>query len=594
MARYSDEDYGGYSGDHGQYGLEQTKNNSINLLSSLSSVQVKDGKNYYMGMEVAPELASTMQYLTSTYPTYLSDFVREGVYDNSKELFNKLNKHFGISSNPAAGRKAGLYTSAAVTGLLIGLQPIVEIVRSANQSRKDKKQIKEVLSAVIETNKDSYKDNEVIQTIMDNTHKAMVTGFKRAAAELPTVLVNGYYANLSHKDLVKQKTNEDAFKNPAVGDAHRSQLDKDLMDEEAREHTYAQMRKDKPSDATERIIARDKAKYEDLAREQHSEESDKNFEDKHRLLHVNLAAGANIFLKSRASKGIDDEKLPTAYELIIDLQKKINNKEIDQGSNIKEQIIEIFQRNEHDRKRQPMSGGLLEQFNPIAERIAEVISNHELDAIALVSLVGDKKVVSVERHLVTIGKLEQLIDNQRAVFSNHYDDVFSDLANPKAAMKAFEENLANLKGDEKALYTSMFSEKMLKKSKLSKKEIVENWKRGHELFCDFAKSYTAELAKKTDEELKEQGLSSKQIESVKKLNELIVAGDEKGVKSAIGGDESVLSAVRTASMNEQLKTGKKPWAETVRRQDKIIEKPKSSSAAERIVTESQSQAALGL
>ena len=105
------------------------------------------------------------------------------------------------------------------------------------------------------------------------------------------------------------------------------------------------------------------------------------------------------------------------------------------------------------------------------------------------------------------------------------------------------------------------------------------------------------MAKKTDEELKKYGLSDKQINAVKNLNELILAGDDKSVKSAIGSGGDIVAAVRTAGLNEQVATGNNMlWSKKVitKKTPAVAEKPNASTATERVTASRENPATLSV
>ncbi len=601
MARYSDDNYGSYSSpEDARRSFEESQHQSIKTLADFSTVHEKDGKYTYLGMNVPPELAGTLQYVTSTFPTYITDLLGEGVYKNSKHVFEKLNDRFKVSADPLASHNAGLKATAALSAVLIGVQPITEVISSIRQRGKDRKQIKEVLSSVIEMNKGSYKNNEVIMTAMEHAHNTMITGFMRAAAEMPTVLLNGYYASESHKELAREKTNALLGDMPPESNSYKEYLRQQVKKQEEIDKAHNALKGEYgDSEAFRKVMAEDYERRKNSLSAEFDSGKSKDTDEKNKFLFVNIAGGANIFLKHMVSKGRDSDH-PSAYELILDLQQRINNGDISKGSDITGQIIEIFQQNERDRKRPPLGDVFMEKFTPIAERIGEVISKRELDAIALVNLVGEGKIVN-KRNFVEMKHLEEIIDTQRSVLSSHQktplDEFLSDFQNPKMVIQIVKSNLKALDGDSKALFASMFSDEVLKGAGVSKKELLPLRARGHDFMCEFIKSTTVELAKKTDEELKSKGLSDKQIDAIKNLNELIVSGDDKGVKSAIGSGGEIVSAVRNAGLNEQLSNGSDMfWREkiTPKKLPAAAEKPKASTTTERVAASRENPAALSV
>lgn len=578
--------------------FEETRENSIEKLASFSSVkQDEDGHYSWMGIKVPNELAGTLQYAASVLPNYVNNFLREGVYDAATSFLPKFNKQFNIKTTEAATRKFGLGAAATVAGALIAAQPISEVVHSVRQRSKDRSRIRQAISAIIETNK-GYKDNEVIKTAMEHANKTMVYGFKHAASEFPTVMLNGYYARESHRELVKDVEYKSRFSNASgsgSNDDFKGMMSEKLKQRKADKRVLKRLEKQYPNEDLNQLY---KEHLEDQKARAHSDyesrsDKPKNTDETNKLLAINLAGGANVFIKSMVAKSREaDNKNPSAYERIIDLQEKINNGNIPKGSDIRQEIAEIFQQNEVDRGRPTIGPALMEKFNPLIERIAEVISNRELDAISLVTLVGDGKIVN-KRRFVNDEKLNEIIDSQRKVFSlqekTPLDEFLADFQNPKMVMQSIKETMKSLDGDAKAVFISMLPTEAVIAAGVKKKEIPSWITRGHDYMAEFVKTQTVELAKKTPEELKAKGLSEKNIEAINNLNELINEGNEKGIKSAIAStDNSVVSAVRTAGLNSQLHGDKMYWTKVItpKKQTIIKEKPADTTMVEAIKAKS--------
>ncbi len=273
----------------------------------------------------------------------------------------------------------------------------------------------------------------------------------------------------------------------------------------------------------------------------------------------------------------------------MELQDKINSGAVSGRSDITDDIIAIFNQNEIDRGRSGIGVAMLEKLRPLAERIGEVVAHGELDPLALVNFVGEGKVIN-KRRFVKEEQLEKIIDEQRAVFGSHektpLDEFLADFQNPTMILQAVKDNLHSLEGREKAVFASLFSDDVLLASGIAKKEIAQLRKDGHDQMFEFIKSSTLELAKKDSEELKSYGLSDKQIEAVTALNELLISGNEKEVKSTVDRGGEAISAIRMARLEEQAKNGAgaKYWADKIRKkvQIPVPEKTADMSAVEKL------------
>ncbi len=559
-----------------QGNFAQAQNNAINTISNFSTVQSKGGKSYWMGMELSPEMALLMTQATSSLPAFFNDSVNGGVYRHASGLYNKIYKQATGKENLKGGHKAGIRTAAGVMGLLIGIQPTIGVVQALKNRSEARRDIRKNIESIIETN-NNYEDNEVIKTAMERTQRIMISGFKDASAQLPMVLASGWFALGNHKAMVHDKNREftgrlkraSATAVNAQEDFIAKRVSDDNKFREAAERSGI-----KESDPLFENMQREwreiKAAEHEIAEEK---KSGKFQVDAKTQNFVNMGAlVGNVFMQRAVSKDNKEEfSKPTAYNLIMNLQNAVNNGEVPEGSNITQHIIEIFQQNEIDRGRSKIGDALLNKFQPLAEMIGNEISEQRLDAIALVNLVGEGKIIN-KRRFIDEEHLENLIDIQKKVFGSHektsLDDWLADFKSPNMIMKAVKENLKNLQGDEKALFASLFSDDVLIRSGVNKKDILPLRERGYELTRNFVVNTAIELSQKEPEELVKMGLSSAQIEGINSLNQLLEEGKAKEAKALIADikNGNVTPAVRDYMLLKQAEgsDGKKLWTEAVK------------------------------
>ncbi|MEQ1790561.1 MAG: hypothetical protein ABL857_08965, partial [Rickettsiales bacterium] len=524
-----------------QGNFAQAQNDALNKVASISTVQNKDGKSYWMGVELSPEMALIATQLTSGIAPLFKDAINGGVYKHVSKAYNAIYKQATGVENKLGGHKAGLRGAGIVMGTVIGLQPIIGVVQSVKNKSAARREIRSNLENIIETNKD-YENNEVIKTVMERTNKIMVAGFKEAAAQLPMVVSSGYFAIGNHKAMVKKEN--DKFEGKIIAEKMHSNPNSTRETLDREQEQYEELRKF----AESKNIREDSPHFNHLLNKMHEtgkhahnlseqnvnehqvDEKTQNFINTGALL-------GNIFMQRAVSKENKAElNKPTAYHLIMNLQAAINNGEVSEGSNISSYIVDIFQQNEIDRGRSKIGESLLNKFQPLAETIGKEISERKLDVLALVNLVGEGKVLN-KRRFIDEEHLENLIDIQKKTFgareTTPLDDMLADYQKPDAILKAVKENLKNLKGDEKALFASLFSDDVLERSGIDKKERMPLRERGYELTRNFVINKAMELSEKSPEELTKMGLSSTQIEGINNLNELLLQGKEKAAKELI-------------------------------------------------------------
>ncbi len=587
-----------------------------NLVASTNVTVEKDDKgqshHYWMGMEVSEEMLPFFQYFASVAPQFINDFLKKGVYENSKKIAERVIEEFKINASKEAGHNAGLAGAAIVSGLLIGLQPISEIGQAVRLRNKKRTEIYRSLEDVIATNSD-YKHNEVIQTALERSNKIFSDGLSRAMAELPTVAVNAAYAYGSHKELAAEKNTEFKVKQELAGNkigSHSKEaedlikLNKELEKEKSaffRKHagddTESKKYKDAESAWAEverkrKLEAREKLKAE-AAGKTGEKAKETNLEMK--MLGINAAAVLTQSLKSKLKKEVSEaSKELTAYEQIIKLQAKFDNGDIREGTNITKQIIDIFQANEKDRGRAHIGPVLVAKFEPLAKRIAKVISDGELSPLALVNLVGDGQVMN-HRRFVSEEELEQIIDRQRSVFAGRdktsFEDMLADFKAPEQIVAVLKDNFKELKGRERAMVAALLPYDVLINMGFKPEEAKAEQRMGHDQLYEFAKKEILIIAQEPEEKLEKLELSKEQISALKEASEKIEKGEEKDIRKIIEGSKDdknniVVSTIRKVILEEQIAGQEKPknfWTA------KIAAKPPVKKPAEIIAERGDEQ-----
>lgn len=507
-------DYDDGYGRGGAYGdmrnsYEQAKANSIDTLASLGSVQENDGHYSWMGIDLGKdrEIAFLLQQATSGLPTLIGEKLSNGVYDSALRVHKSLTKQLGKSPTDKSSHKFAIIAAGVSTVLLIGLQPIMTIVKAVKDRNSDRAEVHKNLKSIIDADK-QYKDNEVVKTALEQSQKILTAGLKNAGGQLPTVLTNGIFAWGNHKIMAQDK------------------------------HAINVMGK-KQKDLPERTV---------------------NIDEKtQQFIGIGALAG-NILLQRKVFKDVDaDHNKPNAYKLIAELQGQITNGEIYKGTDITHQIVQIFQQNEVDRGRHAIGPALMDKFAPLAKQIGDAISNRELDAVSLINLVGGGKVIN-NRKFITAEQMDGLLEHEKNTFGPREKETLEELLtnydNPKKVTQAIKDNLQNLKGDERAVFAALFSDDVLLKSGVKKKELPEIRNRSNEILSEFIKTKTEEIAGKSPEELKAHNISEASLAVIKEFNELVASGDKKAIDSAIrstgeDGTNQIKKAVLNYGLNDK-------------------------------------------
>ena len=565
-----------------QMQVEQLKRDSQQKIISTLTIreEEKNGhkKYHWLWFDVPKEAVPMLTYVGSTLPTIISGWAGEALYNNSSALYERLNNKFkfvGADKVSLNAHKYGLRTAAAFSAGLIAIQPTFGVVNSFRNKSKERKEIRDNMATILAADKKAYAANEVIQTAMEKTHEHFVDGLKHVAADLPAVLMSGYFAFCDHKKLVADKTAKQEQAEIARGGASAFNIEQDKKQAQLdakRKELQAKYGEDKTAfdDAWADYRSDLNQEWHRLRTGQHTTEKPKS--ELGAEAKVAVVAGAGLLgsmIKGIISKDDDRKKRKTAYEQIMKLKEEADAGTL-KDANLTNRIIDIFQHNEVDRGRTKFGPALLEKLQPLAERMGEVVASGELDPLALVNLVGDRKVVN-KRRFISSEDLEDLLDAQRKVFSTHektpLDEFLADFQNPTMIMKAVKENLQNLRGSERAVFASLFSDDVLLHAGIKKSEIVPLRAQGHDFMYEFVKRSAFEMGKKTDEELKQEGLSVQHIENIRALNELLDQGNEKELHTMIDRGDPVVAAARNVALGQQLKgsSARKIWADAVKK-----------------------------
>jgi hypothetical protein len=583
-----------------------------NLIASTSVTEVKDENgihHFWMGFEVPEEMLPILGQLGSVAPNYISSMLKGGVYEESKKLAERFIKDFSIEASKDTSHKAGLATAAAVTGLLVGMQPISEVWQGISQRSRERDKVYKNLADVISTS--DYKNNEVIQTALDRSNKLFSNGLRRAASELPIVAMNAWYAFKDHKNLAAEKTAEEEIKKGAaleVSEMSKLAAEIKKQNEEIAKVKTKYFRDHARVDIREKNFSEDKLKTEDAQKYKKYQETEKSWKDMElqirkqeraklraeaegkigkneneaspeaKLLMLNLVAGASQALKSSSSKKSNEsQKTKCAYELIMALKKDFDNGNIREGSSITKQIVDIFQANEADRGRAHIGPALVAKFQPLAKRIGEVIASGELSPLALVNLVGNGQVMN-HRRFVSEEDLEQIINKQRSVFASHdktsLEDFLADFTKPEEIVAVLKDSLKELKGTDRAVLASLLPDDVLFNMGIKKDEVLALRRAGHEQMYGFLKKEIVNLSQETEEQLEKRGLSKEQVSAIKAAAERIEKGDEKDIRQIIEGSKDdknniVVSTVRKIELDEQISEPVKAdcyWATKIKAQ----------------------------
>ncbi|MDX2113686.1 MAG: hypothetical protein SFW63_08160 [Alphaproteobacteria bacterium] len=529
---------------------------------SLSVQQDKDGKARWLFMRMPADVAAFLQFGLNTFLPFLNDKGASFVYDKTAEVWSKN------LARPAGAHAAGLNAAKIFSAALVGIEPLDRLVSVRREYVKERREIMQQVAAITPSKTD-LKQNEVLNAAMSRVHDGAMDGLKRFAAQLPSLAGISTLAVMDYGKLKAVKSKQLAHKTPMNGGHEFSDHD-EIQSQLERLRSKLKAQGKKP-DEIERSLNRHEDEFWERLRvapeaEGQSISSDKEWK---RTTGMGLLAGVSGLLSSRVGKNSGSRE-PIALDMITSLAEEV---ESNGGSDVSaDRVIEIFQQNERDHGRPVIGRKLLPQLEPLAQQIADVISDGRLNPLALIRLVGDNKVVihgrDGSRRFAKPQQVEALIDEQLKTLSSRElmsaEEFFANFADPKLVEVTLKKNLSELKGLDKALFASLFPDDILERAGIKRHEREELRSKFHREMYAVVAAAVLDYAKKDPEQLKKAGLSDEEVATLQQAAEQIEANGLNAAKQIVDGkDKSVISAVRTAVLGDQMATGENRWTERV-------------------------------
>ncbi len=538
------------------------------LNSALQVHTNKDGKASWLFFKnLPPEVAGLLEYGYTTIKPFIGRHGAEFLYDKTSDTLKWLRPQ----TTEITKHKAGLNASKIFMAALIAADPIQRLIGVRSQYNEEKKQLFQSIAPVIEADKDAYKHNEIISAALARMHDDVSTGLKEVAAELPIIGLTSWFAARDYDRIKKTKHQEFETRKQFVKPEHdfHAEVNNTWMEREARiDASVADLQKKYRSEGRDQSYINKKIdEYERQARLRYEQKDEikENLDQRHNddsahgrdstTAKMAVAGAATMLIKSRI--GHNAEKI-LAMDLIRQLASDVENESSVSG--LKERIVEIFQQNERDHKRPAIGSRLLPQLEPAINEIAQAISNHTLNPLALISLAGGKrKVIAQQNGKRTFATKEQtlaLIGEQRRILNSPEritaEEFFSDHVDPVFIKNMLKQTFDALPEEEKAALSALFPADVIIQVGYKKERVAELQAKGHDRLYPFVTSRALELAEKSADELKKLNLNDQDIEILHDLADKILSGDKQAVQIEVDGKEkSGLDVIRRATLAEQ-------------------------------------------
>ncbi len=547
----------------------------------------KTGKETFWGFKVNRTSAFVINMLYDNVVIPWTDRGAKHIYTAALQLAER---------HAPEGKAQQIATAVALAARIGGvvIKPVAELISINRDHYKERADLSEKVTNAIAGTPADYSTNEVVKTAYERVHNEWTRDLTR---KIPDAIKTGIQVSIAydqHKVHMSQaapymgagSSNTTEAGKPPLFDSETMALDK-------------RIKEIKSSGLAPETIEMELERLK-RSRGLSAAQEDKDLGSK--LFSPNLSGmlsgvtEATKAIVSDINEGWASPKT-TAWDKIQLLKQVMDEQPAGQnpdrikvnGILLKKFIVEIFQQNEVDRGRGRMGDALVEQLMPAVNKIADHLADTTLDANALIHLVGDHKIIihqDAARIFAKEETVEQAILALRGVNTSkekvNVDEFFSNFADPALAKDVIRKNLDTLQGAERALFISIFPDELLTKAGMNKEGILAARHECHEGLYDIVAANTIELSHSDPEQLKHLGLTKSEIQALHELGSEIKRGDTEAVKVAVdGADRTVISALRTAALHQQLEgkgeAAERIWTDMVQKGATLREKIDSHS-----------------
>lgn len=281
------------------------------------------------------------------------------------------------------------------------------------------------------------------------------------------------------------------------------------------------------------------------------------------LIETAVRTGAPVVQGYIEAEGKQKLAQTTAFDLIRDLADQfqsdpgnvnaVYNRDLGEHQRLSEYIVEIFKRHQQDIEGTPINDRFrfMPELEEASQAIAKEINDNLMDPMALVSLVGNRKVLDQHMKIASPSKLESELQRVRRVVEKAEKvDAKEFIAETAFATKEdFKEILDGLPEGEKVFFASLFPPQVLKElGGLKDAEIDAIKEKGAAEFSEKVLQAIDEIGKLDEKELQRYGLTKQEGELVRGLSDALEELGEREVIDALQGPEkqAVTEALRNA------------------------------------------------
>lgn len=294
-------------------------------------------------------------------------------------------------------------------------------------------------------------------------------------------------------------------------------------------------------------------------------------EDNRKLMDAAIRTGAPAMMEYIEAEGRERFGKASAFSMIQKLADQAHtgdgsvshpiHPETKEQMPLQEYVLEVFRQHQEDVGGVPLNDRFrfLPELEEACQQIADEINDNLLDPMALVSLVGNRKVLDENLRVASPEKIaEEMKTIWRVIEKSQDVDVQEFISETAFATKEdFKEILGSLPAEEKPFFASLFPEKVLKEMGGLKEQEIDALKdKGASDFASHMTTAIETLGTLGEKELQRYGLTAKEGKLMRELSDAI---DELGAEEVV---ESLQGQARQ-EVNEAVRNARGYWQDRV-------------------------------
>ncbi len=205
------------------------------------------------------------------------------------------------------------------------------------------------------------------------------------------------------------------------------------------------------------------------------------------------------------------------------------------GVPFEQYIKDIFQTHQRNMGQPEIGKRYEEKLDFACKEIANAITEGKMHPMALVNLVGERKIIKDKgKHVATREDIHKAIADQiermPAKFSVDADEYFAETSIGEQDLKSI---LSGLKGEERTFFISLLPEEVALRVGVKEQEIKAAHEHAKAHFTETLNKAVLDVGSLSDEELEKAGLSKDEIELIRDVAPKAKQGDTKSVLAAV-------------------------------------------------------------